>query len=92
MRFKDHLKEDFEKVFLNSEEFAKVVTIEGQEINALFSKTSGEYQEGGPSLKVSSNITISVSSVIVVDGDTYGVVSFKDDEFGEKRIILGSAL
>lgn len=92
MSFKDHLKEDFEKVFLNSEEFAIVVTVDGKEVNALFSKTSGEYQEGEPSLKVSSNVTIAESSVIVVDGVTYGVVSFNDDGLGETRVILGGAL
>lgn len=91
MTFAQQITEDFEKVFLNSDEFADVIIIDGVEQKGFYSKKSGEYDEEEEFLRVSAQLDVSETSSIVIDGKTYGVVSISEKN-GEKIILLGEAL
>lgn len=92
MNFKDKLNADFEKVFLNKDEFADVILIDGIEVNGLFEENSGEYEEAITTIRIASSSSVSETSEVVVRGRTYSVISIKPPEYGEKIVVLGSPL
>lgn len=89
MSFKSQLADDFEKVFMNKDEFADVILVDGVEVYGIFEENSGEYEEVVPTISISSSVAISKASVIVVNDVTYCVVAIKTPTFGERIVILG---
>lgn len=67
-------------------------TIDGTDVRCIFEKNGGGYEEGVLTLVLSSNTPISESSSVVIYGKSYSVLSFDDDLFGERRVILGDIL
>lgn len=92
MDFKDQLNADFEKVFLNKDELADAILIDGVEVNGLFEENSGEYEEAITTIRIASSSSVSETSEVVVLGKTYSVISIKPPEYGEKIVVLGSPL
>ncbi|MEW5832146.1 MAG: hypothetical protein AB1763_04850 [Campylobacterota bacterium] len=93
MSLKDQLAADMENVFMNSEELANSLTIDGVVISGFLLEQSGEMEELVNVLKVASSVVISADSVIVANGKTYGVASGPhDDGFGSKTVVLGTPL
>jgi hypothetical protein len=89
MSFKDQLTADFEKVFLNKDEMADAIFIDGVEVAGIFEENSGEYEEVVPTISIALSVAISKTSVIVVNDVTYCVVAMKPPRFGERIVILG---
>lgn len=93
MSFKDQLAADMENVFMNSEELANSVTIDGEPVAGFLLEQSGEMEELVNVLKVASSTAITADSVIIAKGKTYGVASGPhDDEFGLVTFVLGTPL
>ncbi|MDP3267393.1 MAG: hypothetical protein Q8M39_11260 [Sulfuricurvum sp.] len=91
MSFKDQLADDMENVFMNPDELADSVTIDGVATAGFLLEHSGEYEELVNVLKVASNTAITTDSVIIAKGKTYGVASGPhDDGFGSVTVILGT--
>jgi len=91
MSLKDQLVSDMENVFMNSNEFADSVTIDGTPVSGFLLEQSGEYEELVNVLKVASTTLVTPDSVIVAKGKTYGVSSGPhDDGFGSVTVILGT--
>ena len=84
MSFKDEMTTDLSKVFLNTDEFAVVVSYRGQDIKAQFLE---EYDEGAETFykriwcRYIDVPSISKDETITYDGVVYGVVDFKVDDF-----------
>jgi len=89
MRFKDQLTADFEKVFMNKDEMADTILIDGIEVPGIFEENGGEYEESVPTISIALSVAISKTSVIVVNDVTYCVVAMKPPRFGERIVILG---
>jgi len=92
MNFKDQMTEDMKNVFLNENEFAIPMTIDGLACLGIVEKNAGGYDEGVFTLIISSTTSISESSSVVVYGKSYSVLSYEDDLFGERKVILGGVL
>jgi len=92
MNFKDQLTDDFEKVFLNKDELADIILIDGVEVAGIFEENGGQYEEVVPTISIASSVNISETSVITIGGITYSVISCKPPKFGEKIIVLGTPL
>lgn len=93
MSLKDQLASDMENVFMNPNEFADSVTIDGVVTAGFLLEHSGEYEELVQILKVASTTSVTSYSVIVIGSKTYGVNGVPlDDGFGSKTIILGERL
>lgn len=91
MIFKDQLAADMENVFMNSNELADSVTIDGIAVSGFLLEQSGEMEELVNVLKVASSTAITADSVIIANGKTYGVASGPhDDGFGSVTVILGT--
>ena len=71
MDFKAQLQSDLD-IFLNSDEFAQVVTIDGKSVKALFDEdhelVSEDYENGS-----NANISTFIPAITVKSGDTAGV-------------------
>lgn len=91
MNFKDQMTEDMRNVFLNENEFAVPVNIDGIDTQGFLIKNSAVYDEGVITLILSSSVTVSESSRVTIEGKTYSVISYVD-EFGQKSVLLGSLL
>ena len=89
MDFKDQLNADFEKVFLNKDELADAILIDGVEVAGIFEENGGQYEEVVPSISIAVSVAISEASLVVVDGVNYSVVSLNPPRFGERIIVLG---
>lgn len=93
MSFKDQLTADMENVFMNSNELADSVTIDGVVISGFLLEQSGEMEELVNVLKVASSTAITVDSVIIAKGKTYGIASGPhNDGFGSVTVVLGTPL
>jgi hypothetical protein len=93
MLLKDQLAADMENVFMNPDELADSVTIDGVATAGFLLEHSGEYEELVQILKVASTTSVSSDSVILIGSKTYGVNGEPlDDGFGSKTIILGERL
>lgn len=66
--------------------------IDGVSRRCIFEINGGEYEESVPTLFLPTSTAITSASIVEVAGKTYGVVSIKDDSFGERKVILGSVL
>lgn len=66
--------------------------IDGVSQRCIFEVNGGEYEESVPTLFIPTSTDISSASIVEVGGLNYGVVSIKDDPFGERKVILGSVL
>ncbi len=66
--------------------------IDGVAQRCIFELNGGEYEESVPTLFIPTTTKINSASLVEVVGQTYGVVSIKDDPFGERKVILGSVL
>lgn len=66
--------------------------IDGEAQRCIFELNGGEYEETVPVLFIPSTVSITTSSIVLVQSKTYGVVSIKDDGFGERKVILGDVL
>lgn len=90
MNFKDQLAADMENTFMNPNELADSVTIDGIEASGFLLERSGNEGELVYVLKVASSTDITSESVIVANGKTYGVMSdINNDGFGGVTVILG---
>lgn len=90
MSFKDQLAADMENVFMNTDELADSVTIDGELVSGFLLEQSGEMEELVNVLKVASSTVITADSVIIAKGKTYGVASGPhDDGFGGVTVVLG---
>lgn len=87
--FKDQLADDFEKVFMNKDEVADTILIDGVEVAGIFEENGGEYDEVIPTISITSSIVISELSLVVIEGVNYSVVSLKPPRFGERIVVLG---
>lgn len=92
MSLKDQIVTDFEKVFLNKDEFADTVTIDGVNVDGIFKERSGEYEEVVPTISITASTTISEQSIVVVNGTTYCVVLLRPVKFGERIVVLGKGM
>lgn len=91
MNFKDQLTSDMEKVFMNSNELADSVIIDGVIVSGFLLEQSGEMEELVNVLKIASSTIITVDSVVIVNGKTYGVASGPhNDGFGSVTVVLGT--
>lgn len=86
--FKDQLADDFEKVFMNKDEVADIILIDGIEVASIFEENGGQYDEAVPTISIASSVVISESSLVVIEGVDYSVVSLKAPRFGERIVIL----
>jgi len=50
MSFKDQLTADFEKVFMNKDEVADSIFIDGVEVAGIFEENGGQYDEVVPTI------------------------------------------
>ena len=93
MNFKDQLAADFRNVFLNTNEFGDVITLDGVEVAGVFEEESNGYNET-PLLYVrfSESVIVTDTSKIGINGKMYGVISIKTPKYGEKIVFLGNAL
>lgn len=93
MSLKDQLADDFEKVFMNKDEFADVIMVDGVEVYGIFEEESDGYNET-PLLYVrfSESVIVTDTSKIGINGKMYGVISIKTPKYGEKIVFLGNAL
>ena len=66
--------------------------IDGEVQRCIFELNGGGYDESVPTLFIPTSTYITSASLVEVAGQTYGVVSIKDDPFGERKVILGSVL
>ncbi len=90
MNLKDQLAADMENVFMNPDELANSVTIDGVEASGFLLERSGNEGELVYVLKVASSTAITSDSVIVANGKTYGVENGPhDDGFGGLTVVLG---
>ena len=93
MSLKAQLSSDMENVFMNSNELADTVTIDGVVKAGFLLEHSGEFEERVNVLRVASTTLITSDSVIVVGVNTYGVVGTPvNDGFGTITVVLGKAL
>ena len=91
MSLKYQLTADMENVFMNSNELADSVTIDGELVSGFLLEQSGEMEELVNVLKVASSTAITADSVIVANGKTYGVANGPhNDGFGSVTVILGT--
>lgn len=81
---------DFE--VLVKSEIGEDCIIDGIQSRCIFQENSGEYDESGPIARIPTTQTMTDASIFVIRGKEYGVVSYKDDPFGERKIILGGNL
>jgi len=93
MSFKDQLADDFEKVFMNKDEFADVIMVDGIEVAGIFEEESNGYNDT-PLLYVrfSESVIVTDASKIVIGEKTYGVISIDPPKNGEKIVFLGGVL
>lgn len=90
MSLKDQLAADMENVFMNSNELADSVTIDGVAVSGFLLERSGEMEELVNVLKVASSTVITADSVIIANGKTYGVANGPhNDGFGGVTVVLG---
>lgn len=90
MSLKDQLAADMENVFMNSNELADSVTIDGVAASGFLLERSGNEGELVYVLKVASSTAVTEDSVIVANGKTYGIVSkLHNDGFGGITVELG---
>ena len=92
MSFKNQLADDFEKIFMNKDEFADTIVIDGSEVSGIFEEVSGEYEEAVPTISIASSVIISEESIVVVNGRTYCVVLLRPVKFGERIVVLGKGM
>lgn len=91
--FKAQLSSDMENIFMNSNELADTVTIDGVVTAGFLLDHSGEFEERVNILKLADSHTVTVDSVIVINSNTYGVVGIPvNDGFGTITVVLGKAL
>ena len=90
--FKDQLTDDFEKVFLNKDEFADTILIDCVEVDGIFEENGGEYEESKPFVRLSSSAIVFDTSKIVIGEKEYGVVSITPSKYGEIIVMLGTLL
>lgn len=90
MNLKDQLAADMENVFMNPNELANSVTIDGVSASGFLLEHSGNEGELVFVLKVASSTVITENSVIVANGETYGVANGPhNDGFGGLTVVLG---
>lgn len=93
MSLKDQLADDMQNVFMNTNELADSVTIDGVSVSGFLLERSGNEGELVYVLKVASSTAITDYSVIVANGKTYGVANGPhDDGFGSVTVVLGTPL
>lgn len=92
MNFKDQLAADMEKVFMNKDEVADTIFIDGVEVAGIFKENGGEYEESVPTISIAASVVITEASVISVEEKIYSVISWKPPKFGERIVVLGSPL
>lgn len=66
--------------------------IDGFPQRCIFEINGGEYEESVPTLFISTSTDITLASIVTLGGKIYGVISIKDDPFGERKVILGDVL
>jgi len=93
MSFKAQLTADMDNVFLNTNEFAESITIDGVEAKGFLLEHSGEYEERVTMLKISATHVVTSESVIVIGTKTHGVIGDPfNDGFGSVTVTLGDPL
>lgn len=92
MNLKDQMTEDMKNVFLNENEFAIAMTIDGISVFGIFTLNSGSYDEGVPTAILSSDIQVDEQSIVSIEGRNYSVISVGSIEFGQRKILLGNVL
>lgn len=91
--FKDQLADDFEKVFMNKDEMADVIMVDGIEVAGIFEEESNGYNDT-PLLyaRFSESVVVSDTSKIIIGEKTYGVISVEPAKHGEIIVFLGDVL
>lgn len=93
MSFKGQLSSDMKNTFMNTDELADSVTIDGVEASGFLLERTGNEGELVYVLKVASSTAITSDSAIVANGKTYGVENGPhDDGFGGLTVVLGEPL
>lgn len=93
MNFKDQLTGDFEKVFMNKDEFADVIMVDGVEAVGIFEEESNGYNDTRLLyVRFSESVIVTDTSKIIIGGKTYGVISIEPPKHGERIVFLGDVL
>ena len=93
MNFKYQLRDDFKKVFLNKDEFADVIMVDGIEANGIFEEESNGYNDTTILyVRFSESVVVTDASKIIIGEKTYGVISIEPPKYGERIVFLGDVL
>ncbi|MDD2826939.1 MAG: hypothetical protein PHF52_08495 [Sulfurospirillaceae bacterium] len=93
MNFKDQLRDDFKKVFLNKDEFADVIMVDGIEADGIFEEESNGYNDTRLLyVRFLESVIVTDASKIIIGEKTYGVISIEPSKHGEKIVFLGDVL